>query len=928
MLTLVIFALIFVFIGAIVAFVALVKIGAAKQDLAELTTLVASLEKRLNRFETDPETSTTKDTKADDVDIVDTKLSATEENQESAVHQETLQSSGTQTEPEPEIQPQPELELAPEPVLETAAEAALHPQIRKSETDMEQTVGAKWSVWMGGGVLAFGTVLLVRYSIEQGLLGPQVRIALGIALGLLLCALGEWARRQKPRVSLSRFATADIPAVLTAAGTIALFAAIYAAYQLYEFFSPALTFVALAIVSLATMAAALLHGPMLAALGLVASFAVPFLVGAEHPNIAGLGGYTLAVAAAAFGVARLRVWRWLALIATVGLGVIGLVMVLEAGAGERWVLAVYDALTLGLVLLVFVISQYQAKPNLRVAPDWAAFGALIGPFVLFLFVVLWSPVDGFSAIVLFGLSALALAVAYQYSSVRGVAYLAAGLAIFCHAGWNLPGNALDALGRIYDPVAGVWSVPPELRLTEAVRLYALVSAVLIVLFASAGLRGIVNTRSKLQFAFAGTFAPFVLLLVSYLRFDVVTSSLSFGLLALALAVFNLLAVEWLLRTLPRTTGYRTRLLDYYAVAALASIILAIWILLSGWVLTVTVALLAPVLAWCYSKRPMPALRPMAVSMVVLWLLRIQWDPYIVGDALGTTPIFNWLLVGYAIPAAAFVFAAILLGATKRDRWLDAMEVCAVSTVTAAIAVIALHAVEPTDLFGPINTLEESALLTLIGGGVALGLLQMKHTETSVPLRKIATLLGVVGVLFAISNLVLAYNPILTNAAVGDNLFWNKVAFSYLLPATLYGVLGWRSMGKRPKLYVNALFSLSALLFFLWVNLTIRLYFHPQYLAIGATGDMELYTYSAVWLLIGLALLALGILRNWRLCRMISGGIIALVTCKAFVIDMSNLTGIWRALSFIGLGGVLLLIGLIYQRLLTSDTEVEVQPKRS
>lgn len=922
MLFLLILVLVFMFVGAIVAFVALAKVGDAKRNLAEMTALVASLEKRLKRFEANPQTATAPEITIPEQDFIDSALNAAEEKRDVVPQHEEVQPTEalhiSETKPEPE----------PKPGLASAAEAIPIQQIHMPENYMEQTVGAKWTVWLGGGVLAFGTVLLARYSIEQGLLGPQVRIALGIGLGFLLCALGEWTRRKKTSFSLSSFPTADIPAVLTAAGTIALFAAIYASYQLYGFFSPGLTFVALAVVSLAAMAAALLHGPMLAALGLVASFAVPFLIVAEQPNIAGLGGYTLAVAAAAFGVARLRVWRWLALIATAGLCIIGFAMVLEAGAGERWVLTVYDVLTLGLVLFVFVVSHYQAKPSLRVALDWTAFGALIVPFVLFLFVVLWSPVDGFSAAVLVGVCALALAVAYQYSAVRVLAYLATGLAIFSHAGWNLPGNALDALGRIYDPILGVWSVPPELRLTEAVRLYALLSAVLIILFAGAGLRGIVNTRSKLQFAFVGTFAPFVLMLVSYLRFDVVTSSLSFGLLALALAVFYLVVMERLVRILPRTIGFRARVLDFYAVAALASIILAIWILLSGWVLTVTVALLAPVLAWCYSQRPIPALRPMAVAMVLLWVLRILWDPYIVGDALGTTPIFNWLLVGYAVPAAAFVYAALLLGATKRDRWLDAMEVCAVSAVTAAIAVIAFHALDPTDLFGLIDTLEESALLSFIGGGVALGLLQMKHTETSVPLKHAATVLGVLGVLFAISNLVIAYNPMFTNAAVGDSIFWNKLVFSYLMPSVLYGLLGWRSRGKRPKLYVNALFSLSALLFFLWVNFTIRLVFHPQNLATGLTGDLELYSYSAVWLVIGLALLALGMVRNWRLCRMMSGGIIALVTCKAFLIDMSNLTGIWRALSFIGLGGVLLLIGMIYQRLLTSGPEAEKQSESS
>ena len=43
--------------------------------------------------------------------------------------------------------------------------------------------------------------------------------------------------------------------------------------------------------------------------------------------------------------------------------------------------------------------------------------------------------------------------------------------------------------------------------------------------------------------------------------------------------------------------------------------------------------------------------------------------------------------------------------------------------------------------------------------------------------------------------------------------------------------------------------------------------------------------------------------------------IALTILKAFVIDMSTLTGVYRALSFMCLGIVLVAIGWLYQRIL-------------
>jgi uncharacterized membrane protein len=44
-------------------------------------------------------------------------------------------------------------------------------------------------------------------------------------------------------------------------------------------------------------------------------------------------------------------------------------------------------------------------------------------------------------------------------------------------------------------------------------------------------------------------------------------------------------------------------------------------------------------------------------------------------------------------------------------------------------------------------------------------------------------------------------------------------------------------------------------------------------------------------------------------------VLVLTVLKVFLIDMSNLTGIYRALSFLGLGAVLIGIGWLYQRLL-------------
>ena len=90
---------------------------------------------------------------------------------------------------------------------------------------------------------------------------------------------------------------------------------VYAAYALYGFLGPAVAFVLLGVVALATLAAALLHGPALAALGLVGAYVTPLLVSTDEPNFWALYIYLAVVTAAAFALARFRLWRWLAITA-------------------------------------------------------------------------------------------------------------------------------------------------------------------------------------------------------------------------------------------------------------------------------------------------------------------------------------------------------------------------------------------------------------------------------------------------------------------------------------------------------------------------------------------------------------------------------------------------------------------------------------
>ena len=126
-----------------------------------------------------------------------------------------------------------------------AGAAAMPPPLPQAQPGFEERIGTRWVVWIGGLTLALGGFFMVRYSIEAGLLGPGVRTLLGGAFALALLAAGEWTRRKESISAIEALPIANIPAILTAAGTAVAFATVYAAYALYGFLAPATAFILL-----------------------------------------------------------------------------------------------------------------------------------------------------------------------------------------------------------------------------------------------------------------------------------------------------------------------------------------------------------------------------------------------------------------------------------------------------------------------------------------------------------------------------------------------------------------------------------------------------------------------------------------------------------------------------------------------------------
>jgi len=165
--------------------------------------------------------------------------------------------------------------------------------------------------------------------------------------------------------------------------------------------------------------------------------------------------------------------------------------------------------------------------------------------------------------------------------------------------------------------------------------------------------------------------------------------------------------------------------------------------------------------------------------------------------------------------------------------------------------------------------------------------------------------------------VLGQNPLLPLMRplnVGGLIF-NVVLLGYGIPAVLAGILALMTRATRPQSYRAVAAVTAVTLALLYLTLEVARFFQGPVIRLSAVSDPEQYTYSAVWLVFGVLVLVVGYFLRSQPVRYCSAAVTAIATLKIFLLDMSGLTGLSRALSFIGLGIVLIGMGLFYQRLL-------------
>ncbi|HYL06850.1 MAG TPA: DUF2339 domain-containing protein, partial [Thermoanaerobaculia bacterium] len=234
-------------------------------------------------------------------------------------------------------------------------------------TTFEELVGARLLVWVGAMALALAGAFLVKISFERGWISPPIRVALGVAFGVGLLALGESLRRSSSRISEA----------LSAAGIADLFACFLAAVHLYHLVPPAAGFLLMALTTAVAVALALRQGIMVALLGLTGGFLTPALIQTGQPSARNLFGYLLLLTAGLLAVAWRRRWHWLAA-AALGAGLLWVVVWLAGPfhtADAPWLSLFLIALAVGATLRPVAAGGMAEQPRASGPPPPAGLPA-------------------------------------------------------------------------------------------------------------------------------------------------------------------------------------------------------------------------------------------------------------------------------------------------------------------------------------------------------------------------------------------------------------------------------------------------------------------------------------------------------------------------------------------------------------------------
>ncbi len=760
----------------------------------------------------------------------------------------------------------------------------------KSGPSVVSNITDNWMVWLGGVSVGLAGIFMVKYSIEQGFLSPIARVCVSIITGVFLHLLAEYLRRKK----------GGHPALAALCGgaSITLFAALLAGHHLYDLFPVVVVFVALAFVSLVTMFLAIIHGPVLAILGILAAYSLPLLVNTGSGNIAGALLYASIITASGLILTRyvFSSWLWKSIVVlsflwaflgitgpthdplSITLYIVALGYMLMAVPHGDWLLrmsAINDcpekhpirrllllkdeADELFFVFIGLLILQVLNLVNTPFGDSWLYLVPLLPVFIL-----------------------LSIHKKNDFAALGWLSFIGCIIPLLSHF-------------ILFDRQISI--LPPD-QMQQNVMLVLFGGLVVIY-----SVFGLINVKGSKYKGFAVSLAaatPVVMLALIYTLLPTMRSELVLVALCLLIGVL----LFFMAFKLPLATLDKATLLSLLVSAHLAYALAVVYVFNEA-SLTLALSTEFVLLAIMRKAFDAPELDWLLKLMVGVVVVRLTCNPFL----LQYSPEIHWSLWTYGGAAVCAIIGCRLLPNGEKIRcWLEG---AALHLVLLFVASELRYQLYDGYIFKHEYSSLEAAINTILWVGAAFVYHKRAELSESFMTHFYKIVSRLLFVLAAANHLVFSlfvYNPLFSRQDVSESFLFNILLLAYGLPIIPMIIAGVIKVVKRQ----TELALITGLSIFFFVSIEIRHFFTPElYIGFGAQ-SAEIYTYSFVWLLIAVAAILIGSRQQLKTCYQAGMVTILVVVAKIFFIDMAELEGLYRVASFMGLGISLLAIAFLHK----------------
>ncbi len=789
--------------------------------------------------------------------------------------------------PEPSAGPALARPVVPPPMPATVKVDAVREPVAEAEETAAPRESQDWfsklAIWVGGIALLMAGFYMIRYSIDEGLLTPAVRLWLTSGFGGLLCFAGLMIGLRTERSTNQRIGQA-----LSGAGIACLYFAAYAAVHLYGFLTPTQGFGAMIAVTVLAVGLSLKSGPPVALLGLIGGFLTPWMMSTGSKDTELLFGYLFLLFCGAQFLCLRRGWWALLLVSLLGVYFWSATVIAGHLLGffddSRGAMVFVLGICFANALWAFLVKTDSQSPTtnglvtaIRLL-TWG--GGLVQGLVLLL-------LGGFAGMDMLFFAVLAVG-ALSLAVLREEAFIWSAWLAWVGIGATAVTNAEQVL----------WS-------------WLLLPLGLAVLFFLTGHWKSLRSPQPLVWRSLSVIAAFFIVPLLYVNriylngLESVVLPSFWLVLSVGFAALLVAAGEHILRR--EGDG---KLAGEYSVAAVLLFGFGLWTFLPAVYHPHAAALLALGGACYWGRRPFDSFGKLAA------ILGMAWAFWMAPSALATFWYFfgkagfwdgapdGLVLMAWALGLLALV--ALLLG--KGLDWSEAARkwIAWIFGVCGLLAFVAAYQwldQEKMPEAWPEVAVEGGLTALLALGAVLFAGFQSKASACIRASFVLAILAGV----------RVCYLHLGDRGAEGPAFFFNALLLQFGIPTLAACFLAFMSARQGHESFRRFYQIAAMLLGFVWATFLVQDFFGGSRLVDSRNSSTEIYTYSVVWLLLAIVYQAIGLIRRQSVIHVGSLLLLLLTVGKVFLVDAAHLEGLFRVLSFLLLGFALIGIGYFYNK---------------